>query len=331
MTIQITIVGLDQVGASIGLGLAQQEIKFERTGVDREGEITRRAQKLGAIDRVATNLASAVREADIVVLCEPPDEVRQALEIIALELKENAVVMDTSPMKVAALNWASELFPEKRHYVGLTPVINPTYVLQFDQGLEAARADLFQRGLFAIVAPASTSGDALTVAANLVKALGADALFADPYEIDGLMAATHVLPQLMAAALILSTVDQPGWREGRKIAGQPFAQGTAPGVFYKSAKAARDSALLNRENVLRMLDGAISTLQDLRQDLELNDADSLEKHLEQARLAHIQWIKERMSANWAAEGMPESVATSAKNYDVMTRLFGTGWKKKDRK
>jgi len=331
MTIQITIVGLDQIGASIGLGLVQQEMKFQRTGIDRSTEATRKAQKMGAIDQVATNLASAVRGADIVMLCEPPDEVRQALEIIAGEMKENAVVMDTSPMKVAALGWANELLPENRHYVGLTPVINPNYVLQFDKGLDAARADLFQRGLFAIVAPPRTSGDALTVAANLVKLLGADALFADPYEIDGLMAATHTLPQLMAAALILSTVEQPGWREGRKIAGQPFAQGSAPSALYNSAKAASDSALLNRENVLRMLDGAIAVLEDLRQDLDQNDAESLEDRLEQARQALAGWIKERMAANWAVEELPDTVAKSAKNYGVMTRLFGTGWKSKDRK
>ncbi len=330
MTVRITIVGMDQFGASIGLGLAQQDLKFHRIGIDRKAELARQAHKLGAIDEVATNLPTAVRDADIVILCLEPDEVRQALAAIAGELKENAVVMDTGPVKMAGLKWASEVLPENRHYVGLTPVINPAYLLQFGHGVEAAHADLFQRGLFAIVGSSKTSGDALTLAANLAKMLGADPLFADPMEVDGLIAATQTLPQLMAAALIHATVNQPGWREGRKIAGQPYAHGTAPGVNL-SAKAAADAAMLNRDNVLRMLDEAIFALQGLRQDIDQNDAGSLEQRLKRAHTAQEQWFQERQSASWATEGLPETVVKSTKNYDVLTRLFGTGWKSKDRK
>jgi hypothetical protein len=83
--------------------------------------------------------------------------------------------------------------------------------------------------------------------------------------------------------------------------------------------------------VLRVLDGVIAALQAIRQDIATNDAESLEARLESARRGHGQWLKERLAANWAAEGVPESVAKSSENYGVVTRLFGTGWKRKDRK
>jgi prephenate dehydrogenase len=331
MTIHITIVGTGQIGASIGLALAEQGEMFHRTGHDRHLEIARQAQKLGALDHVSVNLPSAVREADIVVLSLPADQIRPALEVIASELKENAVVFDTGPVKVAMLDWIRELLPESRQYVGLTPVLNPAYLYAVESGLEAARADLFQRGLFAIVAPPRTSSDALKLAAELVRLLGADPLFADPLEVDGLMAATYILPQLMSAALLNATVNQPGWHEARKIAGQGYAQATAPSGRMASAQSLGSSTALNRENVLRVLDRAMAELQSLREDIDQGDAAALEARLEKARKGQAQWLKERRAANWAGEGMPEEVAKSAENIDIFTRLFGGGWKRKDRK
>jgi prephenate dehydrogenase len=286
---------------------------------------------MGAVEHVAINLPSAVREADIVLLAVPADQIRPTLEIIAQDLKENAVVMDTSPAKVAAAGFAKELLPENRHYVGITPVINPAYLRQSESGIEAAQADMFQRGLVAIVTPSGTSPEALKLAMDLVSLLGATPLFADLLEIDGLVAATHILPQLMAAALVNATVDQPGWREARKITDKPYAEASAASISSSAASSLGSSALLNRENVVRVLDAAIAELRALREDIAANDAEALQARLDSAWRGYAQWLKERLAANWADEGIPEAVAKSSENYDMLTRLFGTGWKRKGRK
>jgi hypothetical protein len=150
-------------------------------------------------------------------------------------------------------------------------------------------------------------------------------------EIDGLVATTHILPQLMAAALVNTTVDQPGWREARKITDKPYAGASAASVASSEASSLGSSALLNRENVVRVLDGAIAELQALRDDIATNDAEALQARLESAWRGYAQWLKERLAANWSEEGIPEAVAKSSENLDMFTRLFGTGWKRKGKK
>ena len=76
-----------------------------------------------------------------------------------------------------------------------------------------------KKGLIGIVSPPQTDSGAIKLAADLTRLVGADPLFADPVEVDGLMSATHLLPQLLAAALLNATIDQPGWREAQKLAG----------------------------------------------------------------------------------------------------------------
>ncbi len=75
------------------------------------------------------------------------------MQLIAEDLKEGAVVMDTGPAKEIASAWAEELFPAGRYYIGLTPVLNPRYLHATESGIEAAHPDLFQGGLMAIVTP----------------------------------------------------------------------------------------------------------------------------------------------------------------------------------
>jgi prephenate dehydrogenase len=320
MAIQLTIVGLGQIGTSIGLALANQENLLQRVGHDREPSIARKAEKLGALDRVEYNLPRAVRGADLVLLSLPADQIRDTMAVIASELKEGAVVMDTGPTKEAVATWMGEFLPAGRYYIGLTPVINPAYLHDTEAGLEAARSDLFHGGLMAIVSPPTTSSEAIKLAADLTRLLGAMPLFADPLEMDGLMASTHILPQLLAAALLNVTVDQPGWHEARKVAGRAYAEVTAPIVQFSDAQALRASVLLNRENVLRVLSSTIATLHAMRSEIEAQDGAALDERLARARNGRGKWWQERQTADWAGENLARPEIPEQPG--IMGRLLG---------
>ena len=324
MTVTMTIVGLGQIGASIGLALGVHKELVQRVGHDSDIRIARQAEKMGAVDRVEINLPNAVRKADIVLLAVPLDQLQETMSIIAADLKENAVVMDTAPIKDVVAEWAVKLLPEGRHYVGLTPVINPAYLHDTELGLDAARADLFQGGLLAIAAPPRTNSDAIKLAADLARLLGAGALFADALEIDGLMAAMHTLPQLMAAALLNATVDQPGWREARKMAGRAYAEASAPAVHLGGEDALLAAALLNQESVQRVLGSAITVLQALRSDIANEDEAALRSRLEQARRGRELWWQERQLGDWSNEGAPKKDLLDKKG--ILDRWFTFGRK-----
>lgn len=311
MTVQLTIIGMGQIGTSIGLALSGKAELLTRLGHDRDMRIARQAQKLGALDRVEINLPNAVRKADIIILAIPFDQLRETMAIIAQDLKENAVIMDTGPVKEAVAEWAREILPPGCSYIGLTPVINPVYLLAPDSGVEAAQADLFHGGLMAIVSPPRSNSEAIKLAADLTRLLGAEPLFTDPLEIDGLMAATHILPQLLGAALLNATIDQPGWREGRKIAGRAYAEGTAPVTQMDDEQALKAAVLFNHQNVLRVLDSTIAALQAMRSDIESQDETALLERLSRARRGREKWWQERLDHQWS-EISPDGMQATEK-------------------
>ena len=137
-------------------------------------------------------------------------------------------------------------------------------------------------------------------------------MFTDVVEIDGLMASTHLLPQLISAALSGMIIDQPGWFEGRKLAGRAFTKVTDPVVSDEPAAAMAGAAIHNSKNAVRVIDNLIATLQEMRTEIEEGDLKGLEKRITDARESRINWWKERWNAN-----TPSLVASVTKTFTAV--------------
>ena len=304
MPVQITIIGLGQVGSSIGLALAGQP-NIKRVGHDKDYEVGRQAQKNGVVDEFKINLPASVSEANVVILSLPLSEIRETLGYIAQDLHEGTVVIDTAPAKATVTAWFQELIPQGRYYVGLAPAMGAGYLHSTELGSQAARADLFTKGLFVVNAPHGTPGEAVKLATDLVSLLGAQALISDSVEADGLLASTHILPQLASAALLDATVDQPGWAEARKLAARPYASATSAAAYHDEAKSLSEAALVNRENIVRVLDVYMASLQRLRDQIQEDDGKAVAEFLEDAVKARERWLSERTRADWQTLESPK--------------------------
>jgi len=319
MTVQLTIIGLGQIGASVGLALEKQKEKINRFGHDREPNVARRAQALNAVDKIFFNLPASVEDSGFVLLALPFNQVQDTLKVIGPSLREGCVIMDTSPLKSPIAAWAKECLPPNCHYVSLTPAINPAYLGTSDIGVEAAHADLFSRGVIGISALPGTPGEALKLAADFTSLLDADPFFLDLVEADGMMSALHLLPQVAAAALVNMAARRSGWRDARKLAGRPFTAATQAASLDQEAGALASAALQGKEQLLPVIDEYIAALLDWKDLITAGEEEKVVAWSDQAHQARSRWISERLSGDW--------LAIDHKVVDVQTvgigrRLFG---------
>lgn len=324
MSIQLTVVGLNRVGASIGLALKDNKLDIVRIGTDISTIAEQRALKMGAFDKVIHNLGAAVEDADIVVLCLPLERLRENLEGVAPLLKAGAVVLDTSPLAVSVAGWCEGLLDEERYLISFTPTLNPEFISETEDSLDQASADLFKNSLFAISASGVTHPGAIQLASDLAGMLGARAFFTDPHESDGLIALTDLLPKLSAAALLQAVTRQPGWREARKLGGHAFFAATEAVNQFDGLKEPGAAALLDAENAVRVLDNLIAELTSLRELVRNQDADELNKALSGAVEARQQWWRDRQKSNW--EGLPEAPSIPSRR-EIWGRYIGLGRRK----
>lgn len=326
MTVKLTVIGLGQIGTSIGLALADETQQITRVGHDREIGWINKAKQLNAFDETHLRLIPAVQDADIIVLCEPADQVEETLQIIAAELKPESIVLDTSSLRQHHIHRAKELLPENVYFLTFTPSLSVETAYSPDLGTDAANANLFKRGTFFITSSPQTSNDAFQLASDLSVLLGSYPLLADPVETDGLSAAVHLLPQISAAALVRATMKQPGWIEARRLASRSYAEATLPLKFLDETEKYGQTMLYNRENIVRVIDNFMFELQTLRKALVENDSEHLQEMLKEVSQLRQDWEEKHIKADWNTEEKPEYRTSS----DYFGQMFGLGKLKKDK-
>jgi prephenate dehydrogenase len=298
MSIQLTIIGLDKIGVSLGLALQKQTEKITRVGHDRKSEIHKKAQEINAIDEAPGKILKAVENADIVLLSLPIDEIEDTISVIAPALKPGAVLLDTSPLKIQVSEWVKQYLPEDRYFVTFHPTLNPKYLHENSTDTEFAHDDLFYNSNIIISSDPSTDGDAVKLATDLARLIGSKPFFADPYEVDGLVAATEILPRLTAAAYLHAVMKQPGWKEAQKVAGTSFKLMADEANRQLEREYFGTGVLSNKENSIRTINNMMIALHDLRTIIESDDEEGLKNWYEYAIDQSKSWEKERFKADW---------------------------------
>jgi prephenate dehydrogenase len=287
MPLNITIIGLDAVGASLGLALGTIEptaLSSGRptiTGWDDDRRTLRDARGRLAIDREARDLVDAVREADLVFVSTPTDKLGATFDAIAPHVKHGAIVSDVSSAKALALQEAQLRLPTTVSFISGHPLVSPT-----GSDLRAASLDLFKNTIYCLLPGAHTHASAIDVLDELVTVIGAKPYYIDATEHDAYIAAVSQLPLLVSAALMETISRSGGWREMQPIAGAPLR--TATQLVNADPAASSVSSQSNQVAVERWINELIRTLVELRDNLD--NREQLEAFFDHAREAHEQWL-----------------------------------------
>jgi len=322
---RITIIGLGLIGGSIGLALRQTENDHEVVGHDREQTVASKARKRGAVSKTEWNLISACEGADLIILATPVMAIKETLTAIAPYLKPGCLITDTASIKGPVMAWAKEILPDTVNFVGGDPIISQglnqetSATGSLPTGLEGARADLFQGGLYCLTPSSEAAPRAVQLATDLVHLLGANPFFLDAAEHDGLVAGVDHLPFVLSAALLGTTIASPAWREMRKLAGDAFQSAT----HFSSGDAAtyRDACLTNGGNIVRWIDACLARLKELREVIAAQEAEELEKTFEEAMSARDRWLRDKAEGRWE---LAEEISASPPQQSFLRRFIGIG-------
>ena len=310
MSTTILFVGLDDVSSSIGLALGQAEFDVTRLGFDPDRKVARAAKKAGAIDRMARP-EREVENASIVIVGFLGDQMRDYMELLAPNLTEGTVVVDTSPFKSATAVWVDEVLPESCSYVGLIPSVSFEALMSPSFREVESSADLFRGGLAGVVLPPNAPEEALNVALNLAQVMGATPFFIDAAEADAAQAAAEWLPVLVGTALFQVASKDPGWRNVQRLAGKGFASATALcGQVPPETLASNVS--IGRDFVIAKLEALMERLQILHDYLAEEQGEALLKQFSETNEAHLDWLRARQRRQWDGDGIDSSDITRAK-------------------
>jgi len=275
---QITLIGLDTLGLSLGLALKSVAPDLSLIGHDRERTRIKAASQAGAVDKGHWNLLNACDGSDLVVVNEPLAQIETELGALAPELDADVVVLVLASAQRPVQALLARLDPRATfiggRFVarGLSPDAEPS-------------ATLLKGALFYVIAPPGARAEAIHSAVNLAEAVGAQPCFVDAAEHDGLAAPTEQLPRLLALALLSTVLHSDAPRELRRAL-QPALAALAQ---YAPAPEQAPELLANRDNLPRWLTSYRATLDELAGWLEASDATRLQAEMAAAQEALAHW------------------------------------------
>jgi prephenate dehydrogenase len=264
--VHVAIVGLGLMGGSLAGALRGQCGAVG--GVARRAETIEAALARGLVDQGTTDLASGVRQADVVVLATPVRVILRLLAEIGPLLPERCLLLDLGSTKVQVVAEMA-LLPAHVQPLGGHPICGKEV-----SGIEAADPALYRGHAFVLTPLPRTSEAALALGRTLVEAVGARPLVLGPDRHDRLVATTSHLPYLLACGLVgaaesLASVDPTVW----DVAASGFHDTSR--LAASDVTMMLDILLTNHEAVLEALDTCEAQLRNLAHLMEAGDEEGL--------------------------------------------------------
>jgi prephenate dehydrogenase len=266
-TPRAAVIGTGLIGGSIGLALRQRG--WHVVGTDRDPARAEQALALGALDEVGLDPA-----VDITFVATPVgaviDAARDALE------RTEGLVTDVGSVKRAIIEAVGG-----DRFVGGHPMAGSE-----QEGVEGARADLFEGAVWVLTPVRGTDDEAYLRVRSIVASLGAEVVAVPPAQHDALVAVVSHVPHLTAATLMqLAGGRAEDSRAVLRLAAGGFRDMTRiaaghPGIWP-------DICAENRQAIVDVLDQFIDELGEVRAVVAAGDRTRLLERLEAARDARL--------------------------------------------
>ncbi len=267
--IKIGIVGLGLIGGSLGLDLRQ--LGYEVLGVSRQAATCNRAIELGVADQASVELSLLAR-ADLVFVCTPIGAIASTVKHLVPYLATEAILTDVGSVKSVVIEQVTPLW---HNFVGGHPMAGTA-----ESGIEAAQSGLFAGNPYVLTPIAATPPNSLKVVEEVVRSLTERVYFCSPEDHDRAVAWISHLPVMVSANLItacLTETDQVVLQLAQQLASSGFRDTTRVGGG--NPELGMMMARYNRDCLLRSLISYRQNLDQLIEEIEQSDWQSLEKKL----------------------------------------------------
>jgi prephenate dehydrogenase len=282
---KVVIAGAGLIGGSFSLALKKAGAVAEVVGIGRTRAALEHAKKIGVIDAIADDWASAMKGADLVLLAMPVGSMEAALQALLPHLESHTVVTDAGSTKRDVVNAAKRVLGSHiSKFVPGHPIAGAE-----KSGADAAHADLYLGKRTVLTPSSATSKESIALVRDAWLTCGAtvDTLSAESH--DQVFAAVSHLPHVLAYALVHEFA-------ARDNANELF--GFAAGGFRDFTRLAsshpemwRDICIANRAPLIAEIDAYMASLLRMRTLLAAADSDGLEAVFASARKARDAWLQ----------------------------------------
>ena len=279
---KVTIIGVGLIGGSLAKAIKANKLANIVCGYGRDQSRLEKAKKGNIIDELSTDMAEAIKDADIVVIATPVGTFKQILKEIEPFISDQVIITDVGSTKTNIIKIVNEVLAKKsKYFVPAHPIAGKE-----KSGFEVSVPDLFEDKKVIITPLENNAPESTQIIHDMWSGVGADVDFMSPVSHDELLGMTSHLPHMLAFSLVNYLVSQ-----------NPTASIYAGGGFKDFSRIAsgdavmwRDICLQNKDQITDHINGYQATLSELKDAINSDNSEKLELLFRTAKNTRDSWV-----------------------------------------
>ncbi|BCH29624.1 prephenate dehydrogenase [Mesorhizobium sp. L-8-10] len=267
---KVALIGIGLIGSSLARVIRREQIASHIAIATRSAGTLARAEELKLGDSYSTDLAEAVRDADLVIVSVPVGSSGAVAEAIAPALRNGAIITDVGSTKASVIAQMAPHIPAGVHFIPGHPLAGTE-----KSGPDAGFADLFDNRWCIFTPLPGTDAEALEKLSSFWRRCGSNIDTMDPAHHDMTLAIVSHLPHIIAYNIVgtaddLETVTKS---EVIKYSASGFRDFTR--LAASDPTMWRDVCLHNKDAILEMLARFSEDLASLQRAIRWGDGEKL--------------------------------------------------------
>lgn len=267
----LTVIGCGLIGGSLALSFKRKGLAEKIIACDIRQENLSDALAMGAADEVSTDIATAVKDADCIVVAVPVLAMENVFRSVAAAMKPQAIVTDVGSTRTSVIAMARRGLGDCFHrYAPAHPIAGGEL-----PGVLHATDDLFEGKIVISTPDEGMDENVVSEVENLWEQIGATVQRMTPAEHDEIFASVSHLPHVLAYALVDMIAQESNARAKLSMAGAGFRDFTR--IASSSPVMWRDICLTNQEAISKELRRYRLELDQLQVAIDNKDSEAIER------------------------------------------------------
>jgi cyclohexadieny/prephenate dehydrogenase len=251
----VTIVGIGHIGSSVARAIRWKWLAHRITALETSPEHRKKALELAVCEAATDDPETAVKDADLVVICTPLGTYADIAKAIGPHLKPGTIVSDVGSCKESVFGDVMPHLPDGVHFIPGHPVAGTE-----KSGPEAGFRELFD-GRWAILTPPENADPAAVERmTKLWQGMGSNVEIMTPKHHDMVLAITSHLPHLIAYTIVGTATDLADDLKGEVVK-------YSAGGFRDFTRIAGSNPVMWRDVFLKNSDAVLEVLGRFTEDL----------------------------------------------------------------
>lgn len=267
---RVALIGIGLIGSSLAHVMRREKIATHIAGYAKSEETRKTAVQLNLVDSIHATAASAVKDADLVILCVPVGACGAIAKDIGAALKPGCIVTDVGSVKAAVVRDVAPHLPAGVHFVPGHPIAGTE-----QSGPASGFADLFLKRWCILTPLPDSDAAAVKRLEKFWHSCGSEVDLMTPEHHDLVLAITSHLPHLIAYNTVATAADLEEVTDSEVIKYSAGGFRDFTRIAASDPTMWRDVFLNNREAVLEMLGRFSEDLSALQRAIRWGDGETL--------------------------------------------------------